>query len=145
MSENSLGHVALCKTPSCSNAVAKRGRTCDPCYLQLPGGRKSCPRCQSIIHVKQRECAKHMLDAKSGVTRRARKAIPATIRRQVYQRDAYTCVLCGVTGEGTTHTEKMKGFEIDHKEPHAAGGTSELENLRVLCRKCNRTKWLKGL
>ena len=81
-----------------------------------------------------------MLDAKGGVTRRARESIPSEIRKQVYQRDSYTCLLCGLIGEGTTHTEKIKGFEIDHIKPHAAGGDSSLENLQVLCRKCNNSK-----
>jgi 5-methylcytosine-specific restriction endonuclease McrA len=81
-----------------------------------------------------------MLDAKGGVTRRARESIPSEIRKQVYQRDSYTCLLCGVVGVGTTHTEKIKGFEIDHIKPHAAGGDSSLENLQVLCRKCNNSK-----
>jgi len=108
--------------------------------LNLPGGRKRCPRCQSIIHVKQRECAKHMLDAKGGVTRRARESIPAEVRRQIYQRDSYTCVLCGLIGEGRTHSEKTKGFEIDHIKPNAAGGDSSIQNLQVLCRKCNNSK-----
>ena len=139
MSE-SKGLVALCKTAECSNPVAKQGRTCDSCYLKLPGGRKNCPRCQSLIHVKQRECAKHILDAKGGVTRRARESIPREIRKQVYQRDSYTCLLCGVVGVGTTHAEKIKGFEIDHIKTHAAGGDSSIGNLQVLYRKCNNSK-----
>ena len=137
---DSNGLVVFCKTPDCNNPVAKQGRTCDSCYLELPGGRKNCPRCQSVIHVKQKECAKHMLDAKGGVTRRSRESIPAALRKKVYQRDSYTCVLCGVIGEGITHTEKIKGFEIDHIKPHAAGGDSSIQNLQVLCRKCNNSK-----
>ena len=137
---DSNGLVVFCKTPDCDNPVAKSGRTCDSCYLELPGGRKNCPRCQSVIHVKQKECAKHMLDAKGGVTRRSRESIPAALRKKVYQRDSYTCVLCGVIGEGITHTEKIKGFEIDHIKPHAAGGDSSIQNLQVLCRKCNNSK-----
>jgi 5-methylcytosine-specific restriction endonuclease McrA len=139
----SAGIVVFCKKTSCRNPVAKQGRICDPCYLKIPGERKPCPTCKSIIHVKQRECAKHMLDAKGGVTRRTREPIPTEVKRQVYQRDSYTCVLCGLVGEGENHSQKVKGFEIDHITPNAAGGTSEPENLRVLCRKCNRTKWFK--
>jgi len=134
------GLVVLCKMADCKNPVAKRGRTCDSCYLKLPGGRKNCPRCQSVIHIKQRECAKHMLDAKGGVTRRTRESIPTDVRKLVYQRDSYTCVLCGIKGEGSTHTEKIKGFEIDHITPNAAGGDSSMQNLQVLCRKCNNSK-----
>lgn len=81
-----------------------------------------------------------MLDAKGGVTRRTRESIPTDVRKQVYQRDSYTCVLCGIKGEGSTHTEKIKGFEIDHITPNAAGGDSSMQNLQVLCRKCNNSK-----
>jgi 5-methylcytosine-specific restriction protein A len=136
------GLVVLCKTSECTNPVAKQGRICDPCYLKMPGGRKPCPECKSIIHIKQKKCAKHMLDAKGGRTRRLRPPIPKSDRRAAYQRDSYTCVLCGLVGIGATHEEKIKGFAIDHVIPHAAGGSSELENLQILCNKCNREKWL---
>ena len=82
-----------------------------------------------------------MLDAKGGVTRRVRPPILNSIRKDVYQQSSYMCALCGLEGKGETHEERIKGFAIDHVLPHAAGGSSELENLQVLCRKCNRSKW----
>jgi len=135
------GTVVFCKTPGCSVPVAKQGRICDPCYLKMPGGRKPCPTCKATIHVKQKKCAKHMLDAKGGLTRRFRPRIPKSVQRAAYQRDSYTCVQCGLEGKGETHEEKVKGFAIDHVVPNAAGGSSELENLQILCRKCNSVKW----
>jgi len=81
-----------------------------------------------------------MLEAKGGVTRRPREVIPASLRRQVYERDAYTCRLCGAAGSGEMHSEKIDGFEIDHIIPNAAGGGIELDNLQVLCRPCNNSK-----
>ena len=137
---SSQGLVVLCKSLRCKNPVAKRGRICDSCYLKLPGGRKPCPRCKSIIHIKQRECARHMLEAKGGVTRRTRETIPSSVRRKVYERDSYTCLLCGLSGKGKTHSDKIKGFEIDHIKPAAAGGSAKIDNLQVLCRKCNNSK-----
>lgn len=134
------GVAVFCKTPECQNLVAKQGRRCDACYLQLPGGRKPCPRCQATIHARQRECARHMLDAKGGVTRRPRESIASAVRKSVYERDSYTCMLCGAVGRGRTHSEKIKGFEIDHILPNAAGGTADLSNLQVLCRACNNAK-----
>ena len=114
MSENPLGQVVLCKTPSGNNPVAKKGRICDSCYLLFPGGRKSCPRCQCMIHIKQKECAKHMLDARGGLTRRKRESIPIKVRKQVYERDSYTCVLCGLVGEGQSYSQMWLGV----REPH---------------------------
>ena len=135
------GLVVLCKKPGCKNPVAKQGRICDPCYLKMPGGRKPCPTCKAIIHIKQKKCAQHMLDAKGGLTRRFRPLIPKSVQRAAYQRDSYTCVQCGLVGKGENHEEKVKGFAIDHVVPNAAGGSSELENLQILCRKCNSAKW----
>jgi 5-methylcytosine-specific restriction endonuclease McrA len=137
---NPDGVEALCKTLGCNNPVAKKGRVCDSCYLKLPGGRKTCPKCDSIIHQRQLECARHMLDAKGGVTRRTRGTISKKLRVFVYQRDSYTCLQCGLVGKGTTHEEKIKGFEIDHIVPNAAGGDSGVENLQVLCQACNNSK-----
>jgi len=134
------GVVALCKISRCRNPVAKRGRICDACYLKVAGGRKSCPRCKAIIHIKQRECARHMLEAKGGITRRPRESISNSLRKRVYERDLYTCQLCGAVGTGTTYREKIQGFEIDHIKPNAAGGGATIENLQVLCRACNNSK-----
>jgi len=136
------GLVVFCKSLRCNNPVAKKGRICDSCYLKLPGGRKPCPKCKSIIHIKQRECARHMLEAKGGVTRRFREPIPSAVKKAVYERDSYTCAFCGIIGNGLTHSERVKSLAIDHLVPVAAGGKSVIENLRVLCRKCNREKWL---
>ena len=135
-----VGIVVVCKKAGCQNSVAKKGRICDPCYLKLPGDTKPCPKCSSTIHASQRECARHMLEAKGGVTRRPREVIPTSLRRKVYERDAYTCRLCGAVGTGETHSEKIDGFEIDHIIPNAAGGGIELDNLQVLCRPCNNSK-----
>ncbi len=135
------GIAVFCKSQGCKNLVAKRGRICDACYLKKPGGRKPCPKCKAIIHIKQKNCAKHMLDKKGGLTRRFRPPIPKSVQRAAYQQDSYTCVQCGLEGRGETHEEKVKGFAIDHITSLASGGSSELENLQILCRKCNRSKW----
>ena len=142
MVENTAGQVVLCKSPNCKNPVAKVGRRCDPCYLELPGSKKECPTCKALIHSRQRECARHMLDLKGGVTRRPRENISTETKRLVFERDSYTCQQCGTVGKGSTHAEKKVGFEIDHILANAIGGGPELTNLRVLCRKCNRNKWL---
>ena len=81
-----------------------------------------------------------MLESKGGVTRRPRELIPRKVKISVYERDAYTCRICGLVGVGSTHNEKTKGFEIDHIKPNAAGGDSSIQNLQVLCRRCNNSK-----
>lgn len=51
------------------------------------------------------------------------------IRKQVLERDNYTCVYCG--NEAT---------EADHIIPVAKGGTDTMDNLVAACKKDNGTK-----
>lgn len=62
-----------------------------------------------------------------------RKAISLRKRFFVMKRDGFTCVLCGACGQGVR-------LEVDHKVPHAMGGTDALDNLQTLCFECNRGK-----
>jgi hypothetical protein len=59
-----------------------------------------------------------------------KEPIPQPLRRAVLDRDRYTCQLCGSTTR----------LAIDHIEPESRGGTTTLDNLRVLCQPCNNTK-----
>ena len=56
-----------------------------------------------------------------------RYPIPKKVRVAVMERDGYKCVYCGST----------KNLQIDHVIPVASGGTNDVENLRVLCKKHN--------
>ena len=59
-----------------------------------------------------------------------RAYIPAHTKKLVFIRDNHRCVKCGST----------KDFELHHIIPHAMGGSSRLENLQLLCQRCNRMK-----
>ncbi|HIM55276.1 MAG TPA: HNH endonuclease [Candidatus Latescibacteria bacterium] len=48
----------------------------------------------------------------------------------VFIRDNHRCVKCG----------SRKDLELHHIIPHAMGGSSRLENLQLLCQRCNRMK-----
>ena len=59
-----------------------------------------------------------------------RTYISAHKRKLVFIRDKGRCVKCG----------SKKNLEIHHIIPHAKGGSSRLENLQLLCQRCNRMK-----
>jgi HNH endonuclease len=56
--------------------------------------------------------------------------IPESIKKIVWDRDGGKCVLCGSTNY----------LEFDHDIPFSLGGSNRTENIRVLCRSCNRKK-----
>lgn len=59
-----------------------------------------------------------------------RPPIPREIVDAVYRRDGGRCVYCGST----------ENLQIDHIIPFSKGGATTLENLQLLCRKCNIEK-----
>lgn len=59
---------------------------------------------------------------------------PGETKRQVKERDNYTCLCCGLKkGEGIQ-------LQIDHIVPASLGGDHSLDNLQTLCSICNRHK-----
>lgn len=63
-------------------------------------------------------------------TRFRRGAIPAEVKQYVWARDGGRCTLCGSVTE----------LQYDHIIPVSRGGSSEPENLQILCGPCNRRK-----
>lgn len=63
-------------------------------------------------------------------SRRSRK-INARLRAKVLMRDGATCRLCGATPQDGAK------LHIDHIIPWSKGGDNTLDNLQVLCDKCN--------
>lgn len=59
-----------------------------------------------------------------------RRSLAASVRKRIFERDAYRCVQCGGWDDLT----------IDHILAVANGGTDEDENLQAMCRSCNSRK-----
>lgn len=66
-----------------------------------------------------------------------RKLMTPALRKQIMERDHYTCQLCG------KYMPDEVGLHIDHIVPIAKDGKSIPSNLRVLCSKCNGSKGAK--
>lgn len=58
------------------------------------------------------------------------KRVPWRLREAIHQRDGGACLHCG----------SKEFLVIDHIVPQSLGGTTEPENLQLLCRSCNGAK-----
>jgi HNH endonuclease len=74
-------------------------------------------------------------DASEDLRRRtAARAIPAAVRRLVWERDGGRCTW---TSEDGRRCDSRWQLEVDHVVPVARGGTAEVRNLRLTCRRHN--------
>ena len=60
-----------------------------------------------------------------------RKKLTTNMRYQVLVRGNFTCIACG------NRPEHGAVLHVDHIQPIATGGKTELDNLQVLCAACN--------
>lgn len=66
------------------------------------------------------------------------KSITEKIRRTIFERDGYTCKICGITS-GSTYSDSKETARITvgHKIATSLGGTIDIDNLQTECARCN--------
>lgn len=69
----------------------------------------------------------------SSESRRISRYIPMAIKLKVVRRDNNQCQVCG-------RILKDEEIQFDHLIPYSKGGPSDIDNLRVICEKCNKKK-----
>lgn len=77
-----------------------------------------------------REAVAVRLPKSSSLPPRKKAKIAGTLRKRVFERDAYRCVSCG------THID----LSCDHIVPESKGGPTTLSNLQTMCLPCNMRK-----
>lgn len=76
------------------------------------------------------EHAHAVLAASASPAARKREPIPKDVRLTIWERDAGRCVECGSDFD----------IQYDHIIPFSMGGASTIENLQLLCARCNQVK-----
>jgi 5-methylcytosine-specific restriction endonuclease McrA len=74
-------------------------------------------------------------DNSSSDGRKSRAPISRTKVIAVMRKSESKCVHCG----------SMDDLQIDHIIPHSRGGSDDLDNLQMLCQKCNASKGAKTM
>lgn len=77
--------------------------------------------------------ARYGAEEMQAVKRYRKAAIPGALRTEVYERDGYACVSCGV----------RRDLSVDHIVAESRGGLTCIENLQTMCRPCNSRKGVK--
>jgi hypothetical protein len=68
-----------------------------------------------------------------------KRNISGKLRAEVFDRNGFTCQMCGLTpGEIDPYTKRKVRLHIGHIIDKSLGGKDELSNLRALCSTCNQ-------
>lgn len=67
------------------------------------------------------------------------KALRQQALREATSRGVTNCPLCGTILDYTQGRHPTSA-EVDHIIPHSLGGQDTLDNVRVICRRCNQSR-----
>jgi 5-methylcytosine-specific restriction endonuclease McrA len=70
---------------------------------------------------------------------RTRAAIPRSVRREVWVRDGGRCRKCGIT-DAEAMVRDGEHLQYDHIHPWSLNGADTVNNIQLLCGRCNRAK-----
>lgn len=76
-----------------------------------------------------------MATSRTGTTKW--KALRAKAIAEALANDQYTCPRCGVALD-YSRSQQPNSPEPDHIQEHANGGKDSLDNIRIICRRCNQ-------
>ncbi len=112
-------------------------------YKQFKGNQQMGQIFKTLLQKKiQSEEKKRFAEVKETKQNPEKRFPTSTVKRKVYQRSKGHCEYKNpITGQ---QCESLYCLEIDHKVPFSRGGSTEIENLQVLCKAHNLWKGNSG-
>lgn len=157
-----------CGSPMLAAKTSRRNgrRRCKECRRHGLGGYKRGCRCEVCAEAKREHMrvfndkvrAEHGTSYKNFRAKRERERtgirpglaggsywIERAARLAIYERDNWTCHLCGEGIDPDAHWNGDRGASLDHLIPRSMGGTDDPDNLRTCHRACNSRRGVKDL
>lgn len=108
----------------------------DEAFYWTTAGAYTSADIKALLYTRQRQSERELehahavLAASTSPAKRKREPIPKDVRLAVWARDGGCCVECGSDFD----------IQYDHIIPFSMGGASTVENMQLLCARCNQTK-----
>ena len=97
-----------------------------------------CDICREAKNAAQRKFSRRRFE-ETGQWPRGRW-IREAVRLALYERDGWTCQICGEPVNQTPWANDPRDATLDHIIPRSKGGTHDPENLRTACHLCNASR-----
>lgn len=151
-----IKHLIKARKPKASSyrmGQAPAVRTCPCCSLTWSavtwyGPTQHCPTddCQEALKALNRKTRRDLGNTYRTRARRMGRKFKGFNVNRVFERDRWTCQLCGVkTPKRLRGTQAPNAPELDHIIALAAGGDHIIENVQCACRACNGAKGASAL
>jgi|15BtaG_2_1085339.scaffolds.fasta_scaffold03612_4 5-methylcytosine-specific restriction endonuclease McrA len=101
-----------------------------------------CEKCKGVGWIGNKRCScRPKVPTPTELRKEERSKMNNALRMKVFQRDKFTCQICGF-GSPYSGKKYKPGIEleVDHKWPVARDGKTTMKNLQTLCKPCNSGK-----
>ena len=101
-----------------------------------------CEKCKGVGWIGNKRCScRPKVPTPAELRKEERSKMSNALRMKVFQRDKFTCQICGF-GSPYSGKKYKPGIELeaDHIWPVARDGKTTMKNLQTLCKPCNKGK-----
>ena len=123
---------------------AARGRDLLPARECMGCGKTWSPTSPGIFCC-SRACTNVMRYGSGSELKVGRHTVSPATRLRIYERDNWTCYLCGFPVDRIAVPPDLEAPTLDHVVPLRSGGSNEVENLKTAHFYCNCVKGAKSL
>ena len=100
-----------------------------------------CEKCRGVGWYEGNRCScRPKVPIPTELRKEERKKMSNALRLKVFQRDKFTCQMCGFGSPYSKTYKPGTQLVVDHIYPIAKDGKTTMKNLQTLCKDCNSGK-----